>query len=74
MFSHISKLELTELQSELSGGWGICHLTINFSLYVEHLNSVFGLVLLGVGNLTTKFQKVEMSRGMPGEGMLIVLN
>jgi hypothetical protein len=42
---------------------GLGHLTINFPLYVGHLNSIF---VLGVGNLTTKFQKVQMPRGMPG--------
>jgi hypothetical protein len=33
---------------------GLGHLTINFPLYVGHLNTIF---VQGVGNLTTKFQK-----------------
>jgi hypothetical protein len=48
-----------------NGLGGLGHLTINFPLYVGHLNSIF---VLGVGNLTTKFQKVQMPRVCPGGG------
>jgi hypothetical protein len=48
MFSHNFKLELIDITVRMIGGLG-------------HLDSIF---VLGVGNFTTKFQKVQMPRGM----------
>ena len=49
---------------------GMGHLPIQQVLHVGHLNS---FLELGVGNVTAKNQKIQMSGGLPGgvgEGML----
>ena len=50
-------------------GSGVGHLPIQRVLHVGHLNSVSDP---GEGNLTAENKKIQMPRGVPGGGMLML--
>ena len=46
-------------------GPGVGHLAIQWALHLGHFNS---FLKIGEGNLTTENRKVQMPRGLTGEG------